>query len=247
MHMASIKRGVLVASTLFLIVMVVSACNQPYSQQPSVTNTPIVSLFATTLTPGMDTVGAFGTSTALALSGTPLAGIPTQTPGAPVDGTLQSLLVTATSTPLVTNPDVIVTATLAVSNGTTVTGVTSGPLPTSAPVGVRPARYELKRGEFPYCIARRFDVNPQQLLSLSGLTTAEAYNLSTGTVLVIPQSGSFPGTRALAPHPANYNAASGETVYSVACKFGDVTPDAIMQANGLSSETLTSGQQLSIP
>lgn len=246
--MASIKRGTLVASTLLLIVVVVSACNQPYSQLPSVTNTPIAPLFSTTLTPGMDTVGAFGTSTALALSGTPLANIPTQTPGAPVDATLQSLLVTATSTPVVTNPDVTVTATLAVSGTTVSSGATSGPLPTSAPVGFRPDRYELKRGEFPYCIARRFDVDPQDLLRLSGLTIGQAYNLSTGTVLSIPQSGSsFPGTRALAPHPTSYTASAGDTIYSVACKFGDVTPDAIAQTNNLSSENLTGGQTYSIP
>jgi len=242
--MASIKRGTLVASTLLLIVVVVSACNQPYSQLPSATNTPIAPLFSTTLTPGMDTVGAFGTSTALALSGTPLAGVPTQTPGAPVDATLQSLLVTATSTPVVMNPGV--TATLAVS-GTTVSGATSGPLPTSAPVGFRPDRYELKRGEFPYCIARRFDVDPQDLLRLSGLTIGQAYNLSTGTVLVIPQNGSFPGTRALASHPASHTASAGDTIYSVACKFGDVTPDAIAQTNNLTSANLTGGQTYSIP
>jgi LysM repeat protein len=227
--------------------VVLSACNQPYSQLPSVTNTPIAPLFSTTLTPGMDTVGAFGTSTALALSGTPFGDIPTQTPGAPVDATLQSLLVTATSTPIVTNPDVTVTATLAVSGTTVSSGATSGPLPTSAPVGFRPARYELKRGEFPYCIARRFDVDPQELLRLSGLTIGQAYNLSTGTVLVIPQSGSFPGTRALASHPASYTASSGDTIYSVACKFGDVTPDAIAQANSLTVENLTGGQSYSIP
>jgi len=39
--MASLKRGALVASTLMLIAVVISACNQPYSQQTSVTNTPI--------------------------------------------------------------------------------------------------------------------------------------------------------------------------------------------------------------
>ena len=46
--MARIKRGSMVASMLMLVVIITSACNQPYSQQPSVTNTPIdTSLFAT--------------------------------------------------------------------------------------------------------------------------------------------------------------------------------------------------------
>ena len=34
----------------------------------------------------------------------------------------------------------------------------SGTLPTSAPVGSRPATYVLHKGAVPYCIARRFDV-----------------------------------------------------------------------------------------
>jgi LysM repeat protein len=250
MHMASIKRGVLVASTLMLIAVVISACNQPYSQQPSVTNTPIDpnSLFQTPIgqTPGMGSVEMFGTGTALALTGTPMEGLATQTPLFPLDANSQNLTNTAiASTPIVsTIPAITSTATLAVG------GIqpTTGPLPTSAPVGVRPASYTLQRGEFPYCIARRFDVNPQELLTRNGLTTAEAYNLSTGTVLSIPQSGSFPGTRALAAHPTTYAVRSGDTIHSVACRFGDVTPDAIISANNLgSSPTLTAGQSLQIP
>src|SRR5690606_3962464 len=49
------------------------------------------------------------------------------------------------------------------------------PLPaaTSVPPGVRPSTYTLQKGEFPYCIARRFNVDPTQLLSMSGLTTQQ--------------------------------------------------------------------------
>jgi LysM repeat protein len=249
MHMASIKRGVLVASTLMLIAVVISACNQPYSQQPSVTNTPIDpnSLFQTPIgqTPGMGSVEMFGTGTALALTGTPMEGLATQTPLFPLDANSQNLTNTAiASTPIVsTIPAITSTATLAVG------GVqpTTGPLPTSAPVGARPASYTLQRGEFPYCLARRFDVNPQELLTRNGLTTAEAYNLTPGTVLSIPQSGSFPGTRALRPHAPYTVGSSTETVYSVACLFGDVDPGRIIEVNNLSGTTLTSGQQLSIP
>lgn len=240
--MASIKRGALVASTLMLIAILVSACNQPYSQQPSVTNTPIDpnSLFATPLgqTPSMGDVETFGTGTALALSGTPFAGIPTQTLS--VDSTSQNLL--ATATPLVSLNTA--TATLAVS-GTLATS--SGPLPTSVPVGSRPSTYTLQKGEFPYCIARRFDVNPDTLLSLNGLSDGSIYypNLN----LKIPQSGSFPGTRALRNHPATYTVTgSNQTVYGIACLFGDVDPSAIAQANNISpGAALTSGQQLSVP
>ena len=59
----------------------------------------------------------------------------------------------------------------------------------------------------------------------------------------------FPGTRALRNHPATYTvAASDETVYSIACLFGDVDPSAIAQANNISpGAALSAGQQLSIP
>ena len=51
------------------------------------------------------------------------------------------------------------------------------------------------------------------------------------------------------PHPTTYTVlASDETVYGVACKFGDVDPAAIAQANGISVDAaLAAGQSLSIP
>jgi LysM repeat protein len=236
--MARITRGTMVASILMLVALVVSACNQPYSQQQSVTNTPIdTSLFATPLgqTPAisMSDVANFGTETAIAQTTTP------GTPASTVVGVTAQSSATATSNIAIT-PQATFTSTQAVVGaGTT--------LPTSAPVGQRPATYTLQRGEFPYCIARRFDVNPEELLSLNGLSDGTIYypNLS----LRVPQSGSFPGTRALRNHPATYTvAASSETVHSVACVFGDVDPAAIAQANGISVGTaLTSGQTLSIP
>ena len=235
--MARIKQGATAAFTLMLVVIVASACNQPYSQQPSVTNTPInaTSLFATPInqTPGMEDVANFGTSTALALTGTPQA-VATQTLSV---GT-QDLSVTVTPTALVSdNPATTATATLAVS----------GTLPTSAPVGSRPSTYTLQPGEFPYCIARRFDVDPGALLSLNGLASGNIYypNLT----LKIPQSGNFPGTRALRNHPATYTVpSSSDSIYGIACLFGDVDPAAIAQANNIAvGASLTSGQQLSIP
>ncbi|MBN2116040.1 MAG: LysM peptidoglycan-binding domain-containing protein [Anaerolineales bacterium] len=236
------KRGATVASTLMLIAVIVSACQRSASTPPAVADTPDRSLFASPIAetsdaPGMSDIELFGTNTALALSGTP-ASVETQTPLTPVGIETQDPNVTLTPTPLVAlNPTA--TATLAISAGETI--------PASAPVGSRPASYTLQKGEFPYCIARRFDVNPDDLLSLNGLSSGNLYypNLT----LKIPQSGSFPGARALRNHPATYTvAASDETVYSVACLFGDVDPAALAQANNISpGAALTSGQQLSIP
>jgi len=239
MHMASMKRGAMVASMLMLMAVIVSGCKTPYSTAPAVTNTPINpdSLFATPIgqTPSMSDVEVFMTGTAVALTGTPLAGLATQTPSTPI-GT-QDVAVTVTPTSLVSTSSAFTsTATLAVS----------GTLPTSAPVGSRPSSYTLQPGEFPYCIARRFDVDPDALLSLNGLGSGNLYypNLT----LKIPQSGNFPGTRALRNHPATYTVGSSDTIYGIACLFGDIDPSAIAQANNIAAgATLTSGQQLSIP
>jgi ethanolamine utilization microcompartment shell protein EutL len=67
--------------------------------------------------------------------------------------------------------------------------------------------------------------------------------------LKIPQSGAFPGDRMLATHPATYTVASSdETIYSIACIYGDVDPAAIASANGISaSAVLTVGQLIKVP
>jgi LysM repeat protein len=185
----------------------------------------------------MDMIAEFAAQTAAAQTAT--AGTP---------GTPQAVI---TNTP---DPNASVTPSPTLGNVTptnvgAVTATNAAPAATSVPPGVRPATYTLQKGEFPYCIARRFNVDPTQLLSLSGLTTQQAYNLAAGTVLTIPQSGSFPGNRALTAHPATYTVASStETIYSVACKYGDVDPNAIATANNISvNATLTVGQQLQIP
>jgi LysM repeat protein len=70
-----------------------------------------------------------------------------------------------------------------------------------------------------------------------------------GLVLKIPQSSKpFPAARALKAHPTTYTVGGDETIYSIACKFGDVDPMAIAAANGLTAPyTLKLGQVLNIP
>jgi LysM repeat protein len=235
--MAGIKRGVMIASTMLLVAMALSACNQPYSQAPSVTNTPIDpgSLFATAITEptGMSDVEKFATETALAAN-TALPGFLTETP---IGITPQTGI--ESPTPIVAvNPPSTPTATLAVS-GSTLTPVPSGP---------RPATYTLQPGEFPYCIARRFNVDPDELLSINSISGGTIYY--AGLALKIPQTGNpFPGNRMLRNHPATYTVASSdETIYGIACIFGDIDPATIAQENGISAgAALTAGQQLRIP
>lgn len=233
--MASMKRGALVASTLMLMAVIVSACNQPYSQSPSVTNTPIDpnSLFATPMgqTPSMSDVEIFGTGTAQALTGTPLAGIVTQTPPDPSGAT-------ATPTPLIA-VNATATATLAVSTGVT------------TPVPLAGGEYILRKDEFPFCIARRSGVNPYDLLKVSGLTSPDIYY--EGLKLRIPQNSTWNeadlGPRRLRTDHSYVVTGNGDTsVYGVACKYGAVDPAALAQANSISVDAkLTVGQTLSVP
>jgi LysM repeat protein len=125
---------------------------------------------------------------------------------------------------------------------------TSTPLPTVVvPTVTRPAEYTLMPGEFPFCIARRFNLDPQQLLSLNNLGPNDL--LDPGTVLQIPQTGTWVGEgRVRNPHPTTHTVSAGESVYSIACFYGDVSPEAIIAVNGLEEPfNLTPGQTLSIP
>lgn len=127
---------------------------------------------------------------------------------------------------------------------------TNTPEPTEAvvvPTVTRPATYTLKEGEFPYCIARRFNLDPVDLLSINNLSGDQL--VSPGTTLQIPSTGSWAGDgRIRNPHPTTYTVDSGETIYSIACYFGDVSPEAIIAVNHLEEPyDLTPGQKLNIP
>lgn len=129
---------------------------------------------------------------------------------------------------------------------------TSTPLTTpltyvTATPGGPPTTYTLAEGEFPYCIARRFNVNLDELLSLNGLTLESL--LSPGQELKIPQTGDpFIGQRVLHEHPTTYTIQQDDTLNRIACYFGDISPDMIALQNGLTSYTdLTVGETLIIP
>jgi LysM repeat protein len=127
---------------------------------------------------------------------------------------------------------------------TPVPNPTATPLPPT-PVMTRPLTHTVQSGETIYCLARRYDVDPAEMLALNN------YNswLSIGDVLDIPQSGSWPtADRAQLPHPDTWTVSAGETVYSIACEYGDVWPEAIIAVNGLTPPyDLKPGQVLQIP
>ena len=110
-----------------------------------------------------------------------------------------------------------------------------------------PQTYTLQKYEFPFCIARRFNLNQSELLSLKGLGLNSV--VPVGFTLRIPQTGNhFAGTRALQKHPATYTVVAGDTIYKIACTYGSVDPNGIIAVNDLKSPyTVEPGQKLAIP
>lgn len=126
------------------------------------------------------------------------------------------------------------------------------PTPTYAPTPTmqtltRPQTWAVQGGETVYCLARRFDVDPGEMLQINNLYAGSM--LSIGDVLNVPQSGSWPGgERELLPHPDTWTVTPGETVYQIACAYGDVWPEHIIQANNLKEPyDLTGIETLDIP
>jgi LysM repeat protein len=121
-------------------------------------------------------------------------------------------------------------------------------VPVPSPTPGLPSTYVLQPGEHPYCIARRFNVDPGELLSINGLDTNPL--LDPGTEIKIPTNGKpwSVGERSLLSHPSTWTVDPGDTIYYIACQYGDADPNAIAFANGLQSPfTLSVGQVLHIP
>lgn len=205
--------------TAVLLVFSLAACERSFAPaKKAVPTTPPDQAVPAGPTQPIDQIYMFATQTALAQGPVnPTTGVVELTPAAPE--------AQATQAPQPTSIPAIIVA------------------PTATP-GL-PATYVLQKGEFPYCIARRFNVNPAELLQLNGIGSA----VQPGFELKIPQTGNpFPGSRSLKPHPTTYTVGAGETIYFIACLFGDVAPDAIAYVNGLVEPyTLTAGQTLQIP
>lgn len=244
------KRGLLAVVILIVITSFMTACEVSLSTPALASPTLIpsglfVSPFPSVENP-MAMIEEFAKQTAAAQ--TVAAGGPSGTPATPQEivtgGTVITAQVGGTDTPTATagtptNANPLPTTPIVVTLG--------GPISTPIPPGSRPASYTLRSGEFPYCIARRFNLNPDDLLSLNGLTSGNLF--MPGITLKIPQGGVFPGDRALALHPTTYTVSSSdETISAVACRYGDVDPAILASTNGLSvSANLGIGQQLQIP
>jgi LysM repeat protein len=174
-------------------------------------------------------------------------------PETPTNGEESTPIVIQTDAPaMVTQTEVAKTSetTPEATSEEPVTGPTNTPEPTRVipvPTVTRPAEYTLQEGEYIYCIARRFDLDPDDLLEANDLDEDDL--LSPGDTLQIPQTGTWEGAgRVRNPHPSTYTVDPGDTIYSIACYYGDVSPEAIIAVNELEEPyELTPGQTLQIP
>jgi LysM repeat protein len=231
------KKVTIIAANAISAVVLLSACFRSASP-PILAKPAVIGSSSTSQPTSMSLMQAWGTTTAVYVQtavaqGTftvaPASETPQPNPTSTQPGTVSTPVVPATG----------------VATNTPMPGTTPFVIVPTATPG-RPGTYTLQKGEFPYCIARRFNVDPGDLLSVNGLSTGEI--LQPGLILKIPQTGSFPGSRALTPHPAQYAVAVDDTIYGIACHFGDVDPSSIAAANGLSlSAKLVTGKILYIP
>ncbi len=158
-------------------------------------------------------------------------------------------IATATSAPQVQPEQPTATVEQQQTGGGQTTSGTGGSQAQPIPTLSRPSTYTIQKGEWPICIARRYDLNLSSLLSANGLNMNS--QVQVGAVLKIPSSGNWDsaahGARSLRAH-TDYTVKAGDTVNSIACYFGDVSPEGILAANGLSSAAdVKAGMTLKIP
>lgn len=230
----------LVVLVALILLVSLTACERAASQPPVVTPTGASGELPFPVNTD-DPIAVFATQTAFA--STPLPILPTVTP--------EVLVSTNTPEGEAQQPQggqevVVATATPDANAGGGVV-IIQPDVPT--PVVERPATYTLRRGEWPICIARRYDLDMSSFLSANGMNMNS--KPGAGTTLTIPASGNWStasyGPRALKAHPVDYTVVAGDTVYSIACQFGDVTPEAILAVNNLSEDGITPGTRIRIP
>lgn len=206
------------------LLLTLTACNRQASKAPVTVPTATGEAPFPFTTPG--DVTQFGTQTAIA-----------STPGAGGAATPQVIIATETpqaeAQPAQEQPAAQPEAAQAINT----------------PVIERPGTYSLQKGEWPICIARRYNLDIPSFFAANGLNMNS--KPAAGTTLKIPGSGSWNasyGARALRQHPTTYTVASGDSVYTIACYFGDVDPASILAVNGFANASdVKTGQTIKIP
>ncbi len=228
------RTKILIIILAAVLVLGISACNRSRSTPPPNDNTSSQDFEIPGTEQAIEQLSQYATQTAMAMTGEteePDDQVATDEPTEPGESAATPVPDDDTSEPT--------TAPTAVP-----TQQPAGEVQDSYPV---PDTYVLQKGEFPYCLARRFDIDPNTLLSANGLSRAS--QVYPGMELTIPgNGGSFPDERALKNHPTTHTVVAGETIYTIACTYGDVDPRAIIDANNLEEPYgISAGDQLHIP
>lgn len=112
--------------------------------------------------------------------------------------------------------------------------------------------YVLQEGEDLVCLGRRFNVSVAQLLAQNGIESPE--EMTVGSTVLLPRNPTpwsmmdGYGRQRLILHPAAYTIQSGDTLFSIACYYGDVRPEDIAVQNQLVlGDSLPVGMTIDIP
>ena len=215
------KKTSLIVLSAIIVSLVFSACTMSASTPPPVTPTTNLSEIARQ-------------ATETAIAKTPKAG-ETQVPD-----TTEEVTDGATATP----EEVVLPTNTPAPEATEAEQDTETSVVTEYPV---PDSYTLHSGEFIYCLGRRFNILPEDIKLYNGYDDGTL--LYPGDTVKLPPNGrAFVGDRALRYHPTSYTVVYGDSVYSIACLYGDVDPRAIAAANDIDvNADLTSGTVLQIP
>jgi|CXWL01.1.fsa_nt_gi LysM repeat protein len=115
-------------------------------------------------------------------------------------------------------------------------------LPVASPV-FADTSYTVQPGDTLTKIATRFNVTVEAIVRANNLK--DANSIRVGQTLVIPD-GSAPAAPAGGGGTQTYIVQNGDSLFRIASKF-NITIDALMAANNLTSSTLHPGQKLIIP
>ena len=110
------------------------------------------------------------------------------------------------------------------------------PNSTSTDVPTTETYYEVVAGDTLYSIAKKFNTTVDKLKDINNLSSN---NLSIGQLLKISSSTDTSGTN----QTTTYKVVSGDTLYSIAKKFG-ISVDELKNMNNLTSNLISIGQEL---
>lgn len=101
-------------------------------------------------------------------------------------------------------------------------------------------KYEVKKGDSLYSIAKKYSTTVPELIDANNLKTS---NLSIGQILNIPEKEST--TTTTKPQFKNYVVKKGDSLYKIA-KENNIDIETLKKDNGLITNTITPGQVIQI-